>query len=80
VTLAKGSRILVAECFASEVEIPSVHLTPEDAALVAAHAGVARLVLTHLAQGLREDEAVDRAATIFNGPIEVARPGTLLEV
>jgi len=80
VTLAKGSRILVAECFASEVEIPSVHLTPEDAALVAAHAGVARLVLTHLAQGLREDEAVDRAATIFNGPIEVARPGTMLEV
>ena len=80
VTLSKGSRILVAECFASEIEIPSVHLTPEDAALVAAHAGVARLVLTHLAQGLTEDEAVDRAGTIFNGPIEVARPGTLLEV
>jgi ribonuclease BN (tRNA processing enzyme) len=35
VTLAKGARVLVAECFATEIEIPSVHLSPEDAGLVA---------------------------------------------
>jgi ribonuclease BN (tRNA processing enzyme) len=79
VTLAKGSRILVAECFATEVEIPSVHLTPEDAGLVATHAGVSRLVLTHLGLGLHEEEAIERASSAFNGAIEVAKPGTLLE-
>jgi ribonuclease BN (tRNA processing enzyme) len=80
VTLAKGARVLVAECFASVIEIPSVHLTPEDAGLVAAHAGVARLVLTHLPQRMAEDEAVDRAASTFNGAIEVAKPGTQIQV
>jgi ribonuclease BN (tRNA processing enzyme) len=79
VTLAKGARILVAEAFAGDVEIPSVHLTPEDAGLVATHAGVARLVLTHLGLGMSEEEAIERAATTFNGAIEVAKPGTLLE-
>jgi ribonuclease BN (tRNA processing enzyme) len=76
VTLSKGARILVAECFAHDIEIPSVHLTPEDAGLVAAHAGVSRLVLTHLAQGMGEDEAVDRAGATFNGPVEVSKAGT----
>jgi ribonuclease BN (tRNA processing enzyme) len=79
VTLAKGARVLVAECFASEIEIPSVHLTPEDAGLVATHAGVSRLVLTHLSQHISDEEAMDRAATTFNGAIEMARPGVTLE-
>jgi ribonuclease BN (tRNA processing enzyme) len=79
VTLAKGSRILVAECFSSEIEIPSVHLSPEDAGLLAAQAAVSRLVLTHLGPTLDEDEAVERAATTFNGAIEVAHPGLVLE-
>ena len=79
VTLAKGARVLVAECFADEIEIPSVHLTPEDAGLVAAHAGVSRLVLTHLGQKMSEDVAIDRAASTFNGAIEVAKPGLTLE-
>jgi ribonuclease BN (tRNA processing enzyme) len=79
VTLAKGSRVLIAECGARDIEIPSVHLSPEDAGLTAAHAGVARLVLTHLAPGMGEDEATDRAGTAFNGAIEVARPGTTIE-
>jgi ribonuclease BN (tRNA processing enzyme) len=79
VALAKGARILVAECFATEIEIPSVHLSPEDAGLVAAHAGVSRLVLTHLSSGLAEAEVVERAATTFQGAIEVARPGMTIE-
>jgi len=79
VTLAKGSRILVAECFSREIEIPSVHLSPEDAGLLAAQAAVSRLVLTHLGPTLDEDEAVERAATEFNGAIEVAHPGLVLE-
>ncbi|MGD0121587.1 MAG: MBL fold metallo-hydrolase [Candidatus Limnocylindrales bacterium] len=79
VALAKDARVLVAECFATEIEIPSVHLSPEDAGLLAEHAGVSRLVLTHLCLGLSEEEAIERAATTFSGAIEVARPGTMLE-
>jgi ribonuclease BN (tRNA processing enzyme) len=80
VTLAKGARVLVAEAGASLIEIPSVHLSPEDAALAAQHAGVARLVLTHLAEDLTAEAALDRAAAIFHGPIEVATPGHSIEV
>ena len=79
VSLAKGARVLVAECFATEIEIPSVHMSPEDAGLVATHAGVTRLVLTHLSLGLDEELAIDRAATTYTGPIEVTRPGGMLE-
>jgi ribonuclease BN (tRNA processing enzyme) len=80
VTLSKGVRVLVAECFSREIQIPSVHLSPEDAGLTAAHAGVARLVLTHLGPGLSDEEAIERAGSTFNGAIEVAHPGTMLEV
>lgn len=79
VALAKGVRVLVAECFATEIEIPSVHLSPEDAGLTATHAGVSRLVLSHLGPGLTDEEAIERAATTFNGPIEIAKPGMTFE-
>jgi ribonuclease BN (tRNA processing enzyme) len=80
VTLAKGARVLVAEVGTDVIEIPSVHLSPEDAGLTAQHAGVARLVLTHLAPGLAPEEAVERAGEVFRGAIEVATPGSMLEV
>ena len=80
VTLAKGARILVAEVGTDVIEIPSVHLSPEDAGTTAAHAGVSRLVLTHLAPGLGEDEAIERAGSTFNGPIEVAKPGMSIQI
>ncbi len=79
VALAKGARVLVAECFATDIEIPSVHLSPEDAGLVAEHAEVNRLVLTHLSPGLSEEEAVERSATTYNGAIEVSGPGMMFE-
>ncbi len=80
VTLAKGARVLVAEAGTDVIEIPSVHLSPEDAGTTAAHAGVSRLVLTHLAPGLGEDEAIERAGSTFNGPIEVAKPGMSIQI
>lgn len=80
VTLAKGARVLVAEVGTDVIEIPSVHLSPEDAGLTAAHAGVARLVLTHLAPGLTDEEAIERAGTTYNGAIEIAKPGAMLEI
>jgi ribonuclease BN (tRNA processing enzyme) len=80
ITLAKGARVLVAETGADTIEIPSVHLSPEDAALTAQHAGVSRLILTHLAPGMDPHEAVERAAHIFRGGVEVATPGSSIEV
>jgi ribonuclease BN (tRNA processing enzyme) len=79
VTLAKGSRVLVAEVGTNLIEIPSVHLSPEDAGLTAQHAGVARLVLTHLALDLDPEEAIERAASVYHGAVEVATPGSSLE-
>ena len=80
VSMAKGARVLVAEVGTDLMEIPSVHLSPEEAGLTAQHAGVARLILTHLAPKLRPQEAVDRAGAVFRGAIEVATPGSSIEV
>jgi ribonuclease BN (tRNA processing enzyme) len=79
VTLAKGARVLVAEAGTDLIEIPSVHLSPEDAGLTAYHAGVSRLVLTHLAPGLSAEEAIERAGETYHGPIDIARPGDVIE-
>ena len=80
VALAKGASVLVAEVGTDLNEKPSVHLSPEDAGLTAKHAGVTRLVLTHLAPGLLAEDAVERAAKVFRGMIEVATPGSMIEV
>jgi ribonuclease BN (tRNA processing enzyme) len=79
VALAKGARVLVAEAGTDLIEIPSVHLSPEDAGMTAAHAGVSRLILTHLAPGLSPEEAMARAGETYQGPIEVAHPGHMVE-
>jgi ribonuclease BN (tRNA processing enzyme) len=80
VALARGARVLVSEVGTEAIEIPSVHCSPEDAGATAQQAGVRRLVLTHLSPNLSEEEAIERAAEQFKGPIEVARPGTMVEV
>lgn len=56
------------------------HLSAREAAERARSAGVGRLVLTHLIPG--SDPAAHRAeaATAYGGPIDVARPGTVIEI
>jgi ribonuclease BN (tRNA processing enzyme) len=49
------------------------HLTGREAGELAASAGVAALVLTHLAPGSDPDARVAAAGSAFDGPIEVAR-------
>jgi ribonuclease BN (tRNA processing enzyme) len=80
VSLAKGANVLVAEAGADELEIPSLHLSPEDAGITAALGKVGRLVLTHLAPTLNADTAIGRASVNFNGGIEVAAPGHMIEI
>jgi ribonuclease BN (tRNA processing enzyme) len=52
-----------------------VHCTPEDAGKIAADAGVGHLLLTHLAPRLSGDEALQRAATAYEGPVTLAQSG-----
>jgi ribonuclease BN (tRNA processing enzyme) len=80
VALAEGVRVLVSEVGTDAIEIPSVHCSPEDAGITAQHAGVRRLILTHLSPNLSEEEAIERAAEQYRGPIEVARPGASIDV
>lgn len=60
---------------------PDLHLTGREAGEVAAKANVSRLVLTHLVSAWgSEANAYDSAASIFSGPVEVARAGTRYDV
>ncbi|MDG9726292.1 MBL fold metallo-hydrolase [Streptomyces sp. DH41] len=53
----------------------AVHHTPEQAGTSAAVAGAQRLVVTHLGPSLPPAEAVTRASTRYDGPVEYAAPG-----
>ena len=79
VALAKGANLFVAEAGADEIEIPSLHLNPEEAGITASLGKVSRLVLTHFAPTLTADMAIERAASTFNGSIEAAQPGYMIE-
>lgn len=50
------------------------HLTASQAGRQATRAGVARLLLTHLAPGTDPAQRIAAAATTFDGPIDVATP------
>jgi ribonuclease BN (tRNA processing enzyme) len=83
VRLAEDADLLLAEAtFAAEVpeEIRGALSSALDAGRQAAEAGVRRLVLTHLQPGTDAETARRAAREHFGGPLEVARPGLVLEV
>ncbi len=60
---------------------PDLHLTGRDAGEAAMKAGATRLVLTHLVSAWgSEANAFESAASVFEGPVEIARAGTRYEV
>jgi len=60
---------------------PDLHLTGRDAGEVATKSGAARLVLTHLVAAWgSEAKAYEAAASVFSGPLEIARAGATYEV
>ena len=77
VTLARGAHVLVHEATSSARDRGrfGAHSTADEAGAIAAHAGVERLVLTHVAAVYHGalDALVAEAAKRFGGPIEVAR-------
>ncbi|HET9517882.1 MAG TPA: MBL fold metallo-hydrolase [Actinoplanes sp.] len=60
---------------------PDLHLTGREAAEVATKADVGKLLLTHLVPAWgSEASTVEAAATAFDGPVEIVRPGARYDV
>jgi ribonuclease BN (tRNA processing enzyme) len=80
--LASGCDALLCEAGTDEQEPGEhpVHHTPEEAGATATRAAVQRLIVTHTALGLSAEAAAARAQTRFDGPVEVARPGSVFVV
>jgi ribonuclease BN (tRNA processing enzyme) len=78
VNLARDADVYLAEAtYPREVPADSARYlsSAQQAGQMAARAGVARLVLTHLWPGTSPAEAVAAAAEGYDGPISVAAPG-----
>jgi ribonuclease BN (tRNA processing enzyme) len=83
VRLADGADLLLAEASYADAVRPEVVGALSSAADVgreAASAGVRQLILTHLMPRTDEAEALAAAARAFAGPIEIARPGLVVDV
>jgi ribonuclease BN (tRNA processing enzyme) len=80
VAAARGTDLFLCECAAmlSEEEGRACgHLWAEEAGRIAAEAGCARLVLTHVYGGVPEGDLVEAARRSYAGPVEVARDGAV---
>jgi ribonuclease BN (tRNA processing enzyme) len=75
--LARDVDLFVAECSFPEEEAVPNHLTPSSAAGLARRADAGSLLLTHFYPSMDPEEAGRRAARVFDGPIELARDGSV---
>jgi len=72
VTLAKGANLLICEAaFPAEYKVPG-HLTPPEAGLIAARAGVRSLVLTHLYPECDQVDMIAQCRQNWSGPLTLA--------
>ncbi|WAA11299.1 MBL fold metallo-hydrolase [Fervidibacillus albus] len=77
VDFSKGADVLLAESnfYAGMDAKKSGHMTSEDAGRLAKLANVGRLILTHLPHFGTQENLVQEASTVYNGPIELAGTG-----
>jgi ribonuclease BN (tRNA processing enzyme) len=83
IRLADGADLLLAEAsYARDVppDVVGALSSAADVGREAVAAGVRRLVLTHLMPKTNEADAIAEAARYYAGPVEVARPGLVVEV
>lgn len=81
--LARDADLLLAEAAFHEGRddgVRGIHLTGRRAGEVAARTGAARLVLTHLPPWNDRDRALAEAREVYDGPLEAATTGAVLEV
>lgn len=58
---------------------PGMHMCGQDAGRIAAAAGVKKLIITHVPPWIDAEATVAAAAEHFDGPIELARSGMVIE-
>jgi ribonuclease BN (tRNA processing enzyme) len=81
--IARDSSTLLAEAFMQESDQSGRavgHLSARDAGMVAAKAGVARLILTHLHPENPLEVSLAEARAVFAGDIQVARIGATYDL
>ena len=81
VKLAKGADLFLCEAtYQNSSRLYPFHLSASQAAELATGGGVDHLVLTHLTPELDHRVSIREAAEMFDGPIDIAVPGMVLEV
>lgn len=82
-SLAEGCDVLLCEAESAGApagEEERVHHTPEDTGDTARAAGAGRLIVTHVGRFLTPDQAVARASSRFDGPVDYAAPGVTFTI
>jgi ribonuclease BN (tRNA processing enzyme) len=79
---AAGADLLLAEASfrVGHEEPPGIHLTGRDVGRTATGAGVGRVLLTHIPPWHDPQRAVDEARTTWTGPLDLARPGLVVDL
>ena len=79
-----GVQLLIAEAALAEPGLEPDetrgHLTAEEAGQLATKCGAQTLVLSHLWEEMGFESQRDRAARVFDGKIEIARPGLMFNI
>ncbi|WP_402376211.1 MBL fold metallo-hydrolase [Isoptericola rhizosphaerae] len=83
VEASRGADLLLCEAAFLEGRddgVDGIHLTGRRAGKVAAKAGAGRLLLTHLTVWTDSAQTLAEAREEYDGPLDVARPGTVYEL
>lgn len=80
--LAEGCDVLLCEAESAQVpaEGEQVHHTPEGSGDTASAARAGRLIVTHVGRFLTPQQAVARASTRLDGPVDYAAPGATFSI
>ncbi|MET8680468.1 MBL fold metallo-hydrolase [Streptomyces sp. NPDC004647] len=80
--LAEGADLFLCEASFThgKEDVPDLHLNGREAGEYAQRAGARRLVLTHIPPWTDPETNLRDAAEVFDGPVELARPGAVYEL
>jgi ribonuclease BN (tRNA processing enzyme) len=80
--LAYGADLFLCEASFThgKEDIPELHLNGREAGEYADRAGAGRLVLTHIPPWTDPSTNLKDARAVFDGPVEIARPGAVYEL